>query len=161
MAAASGAAHLPACRVLAAIGSIVRIRPVETAHPLPTVSGHVERAVRARAFGKAPHRTQLIPAAAEVRPGTVRCFVSPRKLSPVGAARRLLPLRIGGQAFARPGGIGPRARPEGLDNGMILVSGVAAPPAVAPVPAPIVVVDDVIILAARAPCPDGIEKSRE
>src|SRR5262249_26788736 len=93
----------------------LRVATVPVLRPFPDVPGHVERAERTSAVGKAPHRSRRLPAVVvvvhpspallqlalcqchgfaptRVQPPRARCPVAPRIYAAVSAARRVLPL---------------------------------------------------------------------
>src|SRR5262245_26225001 len=89
MTAASRAAHFVESYVFAAIRSVVRLRPVGAAHPLPAFSRHVEHSVGACSLGKTANIAEVIPARAIVRARRIGLVIAPGISSAVGAARRL------------------------------------------------------------------------
>ena len=97
------------------------------ATPLTAVAGEIEHAIGACSFRQAPHRTEVIPSCAEMRPGAIGRIIAPGKSSPVCAARRFLPFRFGRQSFARACAVNDGACPWDFDYGVMLVARIRAP----------------------------------
>src|SRR5712691_5163112 len=81
-------------RILASIVRFVRVGLVDASRPLPHVARHVERVTRALAVEIDPNRRRRPDLALRrVRAAGIP-LVAPGPLATVGAARRLLPLRL-------------------------------------------------------------------
>src|SRR5580765_409643 len=158
LAASPCAAHLLSCQVFAAVGRAVRIRQIRAAHPFPTVAGHVQDSVWARALRKNADVAKIIPACVEMSASSVRRLITPGILARIGAARGFLPFRFSRQALSEPSAIRQRTEPRRFHDRAILVTGVGAPLAVTAMHPGIVILYIVIFFPARALSSDAVEK---
>src|SRR5579884_2541156 len=102
MSLAAPAAPAKDLLLLSEVGTLVGragIGLIPVCGPLPDIPGHVHRAVGARPrFEGADWQDVPVTGIARIQLFIVVC-ISPRELSPVGAARRFFPLRLGRKAL--------------------------------------------------------------
>src|SRR5262245_24773813 len=95
-------------------------RPVPVADPVVDVAGHVVTAVRAGAARVQADGGGAADGVVEVGLGGRGPVVAPGVAPAVGAAGRLLPLRVGGQAPAGPAGVGVGLVPADAGDRLVL-----------------------------------------
>src|SRR4051812_20024645 len=98
----------------------VERRVVHVFAPLPYVAGEVVRAVRRNALREGSHRHGAAKAPAEIGLRRRGLALSPGIFAPVGAARRLLPLSLGGEPLARPRRVRAGVEPRDEYDRMVL-----------------------------------------